>query len=238
MTPPRATSFACSSPSIRPGLTLAEAADGGREGNLTLLVFALDNEGNVVGQTREVIAVRLDADAYNRARRHGLRYGARLPFKKAGGYQIRAAVLDDRSQAIGASAQFVEVPRVGNKRVALSGVVLTEANAGEKPMTTTFARGSRIEYQGTLYDGRRRDGGFSVNTTVLRDGKLVYASPPAPLAGAPADAPSVAPVPFRGTLTLGNDFTPGLYTLQITVEPEINGKKGRPARQWVDFEVR
>ncbi len=130
------------------GITLAEAADGGREGNLTLLVFALDNEGNVVGQTREVIAVRLDADAYNRARRHGLRYGARLPFKKAGGYQIRAAVLDDRSQAIGASAQFVEVPRVGNKRVALSGVVLTEANAGEKPLTTTFARGSRDRVPG------------------------------------------------------------------------------------------
>ena len=79
-------------------------------------MFALDNEGDVVGQTREVIAVRLDADAYNRARRHGLRYTARLPFKKAGGYQIRAAVRDDRSQAIGASAQFVEVPRVGDKR--------------------------------------------------------------------------------------------------------------------------
>ena len=74
---------------------------------------------------------------------------------------------------------------------------------------------------------------------MLRDGKLVYASPPAPLAGAPRpDAPAVAPVPFRGTLTLGDDFTPGLYTLQVAIEPEINGKKSRPVRQWVDFEVR
>ena len=47
------------------GLTLAEAPGGGREGNLTMLVFALDDEGDVVGQTREVIDVRLDADAYN-----------------------------------------------------------------------------------------------------------------------------------------------------------------------------
>ena len=221
------------------GLTLAEVPGGGREGNLTMLVFALDDEGDVVGQAREVIAVRLDADAYQRARQHGLRYSVRLPFKKAGGYQIRAAILDERSQAIGASAQFVEVPRVGDKRLALSGVVLTEANAGEKSMTATFARGSRIEYEGTLYDGRRRDSGFSVSATVLRDGKLVHASAGAPLAGAPADTPGVAPIPFRGTLTLGDDFTPGLYTLQVDVAPEIiDGKKSRPVRQWVDFEVR
>ena len=46
------------------GLTLAETPGGGREGNLTMLVFALDDEGDVVGQTREVIDVRLDAEAY------------------------------------------------------------------------------------------------------------------------------------------------------------------------------
>ena len=127
---------------------------------------------------------------------------------------------------------------MGKGRVALSGVVLTEANAREKPSTATFARDSRIEYQGTLYDGRRPDGGFAVSATVLRDGKLVYTSPPAPLAGAPTDARVVAPVPFSGTLTLGDGFTPGLYTLQVDIEPQINGKKGRPVRQWVDFEVR
>jgi hypothetical protein len=204
-----------------------------------MLVFALDDEGDVVGQAREVIAVRLDADAYAGARQHGLRYSVRLPFKKAGGYQIRAAILDERSQAIGASAQFVEVPRVGDKRARPPGSSWTEADAGEKPLTATFARGSRVGTEGTLYDGRRRDGGFSVSATVLRDGKLVYASAPAPLAGATTDTPGVAPIPFRGTLTLGDDFTPGLYTLQVDVAPEIiNGKKSRPVRQWVDFEVR
>jgi len=224
------------------GLTLTEAAGGTRDGHLKLLVFALDNEGNVVGRAHEAVDVRLDAEAYERARRHGLRYDFVLPFTKAGGYQIRAAVGDDASQAIGASAQFVEVPRVGSKRLALSGLVLSDGEAGEKPMTATFARGSRIEYTGTLYDGRRRDAGFAVDATVWRDGKLVYTSPPAPLAGAPLDAAgdvrTVAPIPFRGTLALGDDFPRGLYTLQITIAPEADGKQGRPLRQWVDFEVR
>jgi hypothetical protein len=220
------------------GLTLAETAGGGREGNLTLLVFALGDEGDVVGKTREDIAVRLDTDAYDRARQQGLRYAVRLPFEKPGGYQIRVAVRDERSGALGASAQFVEVPRVGKDHLALSGVVLSEAHAADTSMVATFPRGSRIEYQGTLYDGRRRDSGFAVTTTALRDGKLLYTSPPAPLAAAPPDPRAVAPIPFSGTLTLGDQFTPGLYTLQVIIEPVIPGKKSRPVRQWVDFEVR
>jgi VWFA-related protein len=223
------------------GLTLAESPDGRREGNLTLLVFALDDTGNVVGQTREAIAVRLDADAYTKARRQGLRYGVRLPFKKAGGYQIRAAILDERSQALGAGAQFVEVPRVGKGRVAMSGLVLSEAGADAQPLASVFARRSRVDYRGTIYDGRRDDGGLATQATVLRDGKPVSTSTPAPIAAAPAGGAEVAPVAFTGTLAL-DDLTPGLYTLQISVLPAAvpgDGKASKPrAMQWFDFEVR
>jgi len=218
------------------GLTLTEAPGGGREGNLTLVLFALDDDGNVAGQSRETVDIRLDADAYNRAVKQGLRYSVLLPFKKPGGYQIRAAVRDERSQAIGASAQFVEVPPVGKDRVALSGVVLKAESDQGTPQANTFARGSRIEYQGTIYDGRRRDG-FLVKATVLRDGKAVYDGPPTPLPAAPSDAPVVAALPIRGTLTLA-DLSPGPYTLQVTIAPGIDGKQGRALRQWVDFDVR
>ncbi|MEO5819916.1 MAG: VWA domain-containing protein [Vicinamibacteraceae bacterium] len=220
------------------GLTLTETPGGGREGDLTLLVFALDDAGWVVGQAREIIAVRLDADAYARAREHGLRYGVRLPFKKAGGYQVRAAVVDERSRAIGASAQFVQVPRVGAGRLALSGVVLSMAGSASQPLATVFARRSRLEYRGTIYDGRRGDGGVATQATVLRDGRPVYSSPAAPVATASAGTAEVAPLPFAGTLALGDDLTPGVYTLQVSVVPATEGAKGPRAVQWVDFEVR
>jgi VWFA-related protein len=223
-------------------LTLAESPDGRREGNLTLLVFALDDAGNVVGQTREAIAVRLDAEAYAKAREHGLRYGVRLPFKKAGGYQIRAAILDERSQALGAGAQFVEVPRVGKGRVAMSGLVLSEAGAEAQPLASVFARRSRLDYRGTIYDGRRDESGLATQATVLRDGKAVYTSQPAPVPGTPAPGADVAPVPFTGTIALGDDLTPGLYTLQVSIVPNVvtgDGKAKKPrAVQWIDFEVR
>jgi VWFA-related protein len=226
------------------GLTLAETPHG-REGNLTLLVFALDDQGRVVGQTREVVAVQLDAAAYARAREQGLRYGVRLPFEKAGGYQVRAAVLDERSKALGASAQFVEIPRVGRGRLALSSVVLSVGDEPGHPLATVFPRGTRLEYRGTVYDGGPGAGGLATVVTILRDGRPVYTGPPAPVAApaapmvaaTPAAGADVTPRPFMGAVPLG-DLTPGAYTLQVSVASAGGGAKGPRAVQSVDFDVR
>jgi VWFA-related protein len=222
------------------GLAPADA-DGRREADLTLLTLAFDDSGEIVAQSVEPIPVRLDPEAHRRARAHGLRYSVRLPVKRPGGYQVRAVVRDDRSDRVGSGARFVEVPRVGKDRVALSGVILTDAAAADRPLALTFAPGSIVEYTCTVYDGRSdRTAGFSTTATVLRDGKPVYTSPPVPIAGAPAGAAGVAPVPFGGRLTLARDQEPGAYTLLLSVEPATapGERRSRPATQWVDFEVR
>jgi VWFA-related protein len=219
------------------GLTLTPAADGQHEGDLSLLALAVDRDGQIIGQKVETVAVRLDAEAYARARQRGLRYGLRVPLKAAGGYQIRVAVRDDRSKVLGTAAEFVEVPRVEKDRLALSGIVLSETNAPNAPLTTVFAPGRPVEYRSTVYDGRTaRDRALSTRAIVLRDGRPVHESPPAPIAGAAKDAPAIAPVAFRGTLHLGSDLMPGAYTLQLTVAEE--GGRAAPSTQWVDFEVR
>jgi VWFA-related protein len=222
------------------GLILADT-DGRREGAVTLLTLVFDDDGDIVTQSREIIPVQLDPAAYDRARTHGLRYSVRLPVKRPGGYQVRAAVQDNRSDRVGTGARFVEVPKVGKGSVALSGVILTNAAAADRPLALTFAPGSVVEYTCTVYDGRSdRTAGFSTTATVLRDGKPVYTSPPAPIAGAAAGAAAVAPVPFRGRLTLARDQKPGAYTLLVSVEPAIatGERRSRPATQWVDFDVR
>jgi len=38
--------------------------------------------------------------------------------QRLGGYQVRVAVLHDRSKAVGTAAQFVDVPAVGDGRLA------------------------------------------------------------------------------------------------------------------------
>jgi VWFA-related protein len=222
------------------GLVLADTG-GRRKGAVTLLTLVLDDSGDIVTQSREIIPVHLDAAAYDRARAHGLRYSVRLPVTRPGGYQVRAAVHDDRSDRVGTGARFVEVPKVGKDRLALSGVILTDAAAADRPLSLAFAPGTVVEYTCTVYDGRSdRTAGLATTATVLRDGKPVYTSPPAPIAGAAADAGAVAPVPFRGRLALARDQQPGAYTLLVSVEPAVapGGRRVRPATQWVDFDVR
>jgi VWFA-related protein len=222
------------------GLDLADA-EGRRETDLTLLTLAFDDSGEVAAQSVEPIPVRLDPEAYRRARAHGLRYSVRLPVTRPGGYQVRAAVREARSDRVGTGARFVEVPKVGKDRVALSGVILTDVAVPDRPLALTFAPGSVVEYSCTVYDGRStRTAGFLTTATVLRDGKPVYTSPQVPIAGAAADAGVVAPVPFRGRLTLARDQKPGAYTLLLSVEPAVapGERRARAATQWIDFDVR
>jgi VWFA-related protein len=222
------------------GLTLADAGDR-REGTVTLQTMLFNGDGDIATQSREIIPVQLDPAAYDRARTHGLRYSVRLPVERPGGYQLRAAVQDGRSDRVGTGARFVEVPQVGKGRVALSGVILTDAAAPDRPMALTFAPGSVIDYTCTVLDGRSdRTGGFTTTATVLLDGKPVYTSPPAPITGAAAETAAVAAVPFRARLTLARDQPPGSYTLVVSVEPAVEpgGRRSRPATQWVDFDVR
>ena len=116
--------------------------------------------------------------------------------KRPGGYQVRAAVQDDRSDRVGTGARFVEVPKVGKGSVALSGVILTNAAAADRPLALTFAPGSVVEYTCTVYDGRSDcTADFSTTATVLRDGKPVYTSPPAPMPARPRAPPRWLPSP-------------------------------------------
>jgi VWFA-related protein len=241
------------------GLTFVDGADGRKEADLSLLLFAVGDNGVPVNQTRRRLELRLDADEYRQLRQRGLLYSTRLGIKAPGGYQIRAAVQDDRSKAIGTSAQFVEVPRVGKGRVALSGVVMMDVasattdggQAGPagadaiadgvlgEPAIKIFKPGSEVVYTCEIYDGRgRREEGFSTQATLLRDGKAFYTTTPSPVGAAPKDAKPVGSVPVGGKLSLGRGLPRGTYTLQVSVGPR--GGKGRDAQasQWVDFEVR
>jgi VWFA-related protein len=245
------------------GLTFTVGADGRHEADMTLLLLAVGDNGQPVAQARLQVPLRLDGDSYALMRQRGLLYSARLGINEPGGYQIRAAVQDDRSRAIGTSAQFVEVPKVGKDHVALSGVVMMEVAAagtaapGETPAATAmrtdviadgvlgepaikiFKPGSEVAYTFEIYDGRgKRKDGFSTRATLIRDGKAFYTTNPAPVGAAPKDAVPVGAVPVGGTLSLGRGLPRGNYTLQVSVAPQSGKGRDRHASQWVDFEVR
>ena len=121
------------------GLLLTPSADARLVGNISLAALAVDDEGEIAGGARESVALQLDGDAVVRARDSGLRYGLRIPVKKPGGYQVRVAVLDDRSKAVGTAAQFVDVPAVGDGREHAVGVLELAKQALDAQATTAAA---------------------------------------------------------------------------------------------------
>jgi hypothetical protein len=236
------------------GLTFVDGPDGTRHADLTLLLLGVGDNGRAVGQSRIRVPLRLDAAAYGLLQQRGLLYSARLPIKTPGGYQVRAAVQDDRSKAVGSSAQFVEVPKVGKGQVALSGVVmmdlasvtgrpetvasdtLTDGVLGE-PAVKIFRPGSEIAYTCVIYDGRRGgDAGVATTATLLRDGQPIFTSAAAAVSSAERGDP-LRYVPVGGRLSLGPRLTPGSYTLQVSLAP-ASGARGPRATQWAEFEVR
>jgi VWFA-related protein len=247
------------------GLTFVDGPDGRHDADLTLLMLAVGGNGLPVGQARLTIPLRLDDAAYRLLRQRGLLYSARVPIHAPGGYQVRAAIQDDHSKAIGTSSQFVDVPDVGKGFVALSGVVMMDAQAlrrqaggdtteaapamlaadaigdgvlGE-PAIKIFRPGAEVVYTCEVYDGRKkREEGFSTRATLIRDGKAIYTSPAAPISGGDKASKPVGAVPVGGTVQLGRKLPPGTYTLQVSVSPRAGRDQNRQASQWVDFEVR
>jgi VWFA-related protein len=242
-------------------LTFVAGPDGRHDADLTLLLLAVGDNGRIVGQSRVQVPLRLDGDAYGLLRQRGLLYSARVAIAQPGGYQIRTAVQDDRSRAIGTGTQYVEVPKVGKDHVALSGVVMMDVAAGTatpdgatvtamrtdriadgvlgEPAIKIFKPGSEVAYTFEIYDGRGEGkDGLSTRATLLRDGQAFYTTPPAPIRAALRDAAPVGAVPVGGTLSLGHGLPRGTYTLQVSVAPQSGKGRDRPASQWVDFEVR
>ena len=226
----------------------AVGADGRHEADLSLLLLAIGDNGQPVNQARLQVPLRLDDEAYALLRQRGLLYSARLGIKDPGGYQIRAAVQDDRSKALGTSAQFVEVPKVGKDHVALSGVVMMDvAVAGAppsggapaatamrtdviadgvlgEPAVKIFKPGSEVAYTFEIYDGRgkRRTASRPRHAAARRQG---FYTTPRRRSARRARTPSRSARSRSAASCRSARPAARHYTLQVSVAPQSG--KGR-----------
>ena len=236
------------------GLTFTRGADGRHEAAAEIAQFAVGENGELVGDWRRRLTLRLTDDELSRARQTGVVYSTRMSVKEPGGYQVRVGVMDVASGAVGSASQFLEVPKVGRGRLAMSGLLLrAEANDDGarvrrprlepdpidpevlgKPALRIFQPGARVAFAYELYDGASVDDPLAASASLLRDGRVVFQGEPEPIER-PKEADSgVRVIPVGGTLSIGEQVPPGIYTLEVNV---ASGRKRRAA-QWIDIEVR
>jgi len=227
-------------------LTFAPGAGGTKTATADLVGLLFNSDGVQVDTITTGFDVTLENAAAEQALENGLVYVARVPIAKPGGYQLRYAVRDRRSGAIGAIGGFVSVPDVKGGAFALSGVVLRgglPAAASESIDSDRFtvrpAEARRVYPSGVelsyAYEIYNAGPAVQAVTSLWRGTEPLVSRPPVTLTPPPDGAFAAT-----GSLELAGDLPPGPYVLQISARSEDpkDAKKARLAVQRIPFEVK
>lgn len=223
---------------------------------LDLAAFAFDETGAAADVTAHRINLSFDEEKYRRVLAEGLSYHRDFKVKKPGSYQFRAILRDDASGQTGAAGQFIQVPDLNRKQLALSGLVLTTPAAGAAPNETgpagastgiesatpyvrQFPRTGWVQYGAAIYnattDKKTGQPAVAVQAEIYSDGKRIHEFPARKLSLAQGVDPKR--FDYIGRLKL-NGFPPGDYLLRFIVTDSLAKKKYGHAEAWMDFSVR
>ena len=197
--------------------------------------------------------------------KHGIRFAMLLPVKKPGSYYVRTAVQDKESGKVGSSYQFVEIPDLGRKRLAMSNIfmvtstedlnwLLSDATTGineglffpvfraeevRSPALRTYALGDRLQTLAMIYNADEKavaGAEIEMHSILYKDGEEFGRSTPRPVS--PGSAGTLEGIPVSQTLTMGSDLLPGDYVMQLVITDKKNSKTQEgSATQTLSFTV-
>jgi VWFA-related protein len=112
-------------------LTFTEEPDGWHKTMFDVLALTFGDNGQVIDQMSKTQTIRMRGETYQHALQNGFVYFMTVPVKKAGAYQLRAALRDTASERVGSASQFIEVPDINKNRLTISGIVVQGINPAE-----------------------------------------------------------------------------------------------------------
>jgi hypothetical protein len=235
-------------------LTFRRQPDGQQQTSLDIVAVTFGEDGRVVDQLNRIETIRVPEDSLERFKKEGMVYDLNVPVRKPGAYQFRIAVRDTASERAGSASQYVEVPDLSKKRLALSGIIVASPApqaAGAQvvpaaltdqqavPATRRFRRGALLDYGFVIYNAKVDKAAgrpqLTIQARLFREGQQVYAGQPQPFD--PGQQPGLERVEAAGRLQLGAALEPGEYVLQLVVTDALAGKSNAVATQWIDFEL-
>ncbi len=225
-------------------LTFTEI-NGKQQASIELSAVIFGDNGVLVDQiTRGATLTFAKGGDYEQAMRDGIGLKIDMPVKRPGFYQVRVAARDRSTSRIGSAGEFVAIPNLNNKQLAVSGIVLgnvgeftsaagIESQAIANPGARRFERNAELYFACAIYNGLKSQN-LVMEAKLFRDGKNVYSGPEVPIDFTKQPDPSR--VFASGTVKLNAELEPGSYYLQVVVTDK-SAKKPAPVVQWVDFEL-
>ena len=241
-------------------LTFTEEPDGWRKVVFDVMAVTFGEGGAIIDEVSRTENVRVRGETHRIIMQDGFDYIMTVPIKKPGAYQLRAALRDTATMRIGSASQFIEVPDLKKKRLALSGIIINgfdpeklkkraaQGNiSGDKvqpepqagPGVRRLRRGLVLEFGYVIYnaqlDKATQRPRLQTQIRLFRDGRQIFAGDVLPFD--PNAQPDMTRLIAGGRLQLGTDMSPGDYVLQIIVTDPIAKEKLRTATQWIDFQI-
>jgi hypothetical protein len=220
-----------------PTSVLGYGPDGKETAAVDLAGVVLNDQGKQAGsfKTRLNVARLSSSDG---ARNPSVVYSHKVPLKP-GLYQVRVAVRDEKSGRVGSAAQWIEIPDLSSKKLALATLLLggqfvapvnadTNKGQGEQvqfSIDRRFPRQSQMTFLTIVYNARAGARGPKLESQIeiLRNGQRVIASPVLPVQIEPNADP--ARIPYGAGVSL-KTLAPGRYVLRVTIsDREANESK-------------
>jgi VWFA-related protein len=221
------------------------AVDGKQQASFDVHGVLFGDNGSIAEQLKRGATVNLSPEGYEYAMRNGMQFTVDIPVKKPGAYQIRIATRDKASNRIGSAGEFVAVPNLKDKKLAVSGVILgTDSDPSGQSLASPGARrftpNSAVHFAYVIYNAANESGALRnlvMQAKLFRDDKEVFAGPEVPVK-AGANQTDLSRVLAGGSLRLAQDLELGNYYLQVSVM-EVGAKDNKvvPVVQWAAFEI-
>lgn len=214
------------------------------------------DNGTPIDQVVKGYTVELDETGYQKSLRDGIVYNFLLPIKKAGPYQFRIALRDEATNKVGSASQFIEVPNIKNKKLALSSILLRNYSltdwkkhlAGQDSellqngnifidtAARQFKRGTVVNYLYEIYNAELNESKkpqLQVQFKLFRDGKIISQGDQRELkVKTPANPQRIE---ISNAIALGTNLESGQYVLQLIISDAL--EKDQIVAQSVDFEI-
>jgi VWFA-related protein len=188
----------------------------------------------------KMLRVSLNEEGYRRAMKFGLVYAMEMDIAKPGPYRVRVALRDEASGRVGTASQYLDVPNLNGRKLALSGLIFPGSFGKEDdivpaPSPIAWMPGGAANFAFEVIGASEHAKGLHSRTRLYRDGVKIYEGPVRPLQVA---AKTVHGEGFaKETLAIPAGLPAGDYALQEEVTEERPNGKPAHAWQWADLHI-
>jgi VWFA-related protein len=237
-------------------LTFTNEPDGWRKASVEIVAGLYDIDGQQVAFVDKGWSLQLKDKSLENAKKYGISFMMRLPVTLPGSYQMRLVLRDNKSGQQGSAYQFIEVPDVAKKKLALSGIVLASNQTAPKAAAEqnegmledsgsngtaavrVFEPGSEISWAYQILNAKidkDQQAKLQIQYRLFHEGQEVYTQkqPEMKLAAKGAISKRMIAADHLKLVKL----PPGYYVLQVAVSDLTAAEKDRMAVQSIDFEV-